>query len=220
MPDGQSNCFVDSKARYAAAQSEINSRLQIRGTVNIAHMSVIGVALGSYFTLKSQQHGSYYLTFAFLMPLLSAYFVTYYIHNDRILGLLGAFCRTLEKISEEKCPSAKLPRWFSAAEEQWLVLALDARKFSDYAIIGLCIVSPIVVCFDSIYAILLGGILGFLRDPNIIQLGLLLVYCTTVSAFNVKRLCGIREFRRRLSEDYEYDQETREFKKRRTARAD
>lgn len=146
--------YIDIRSRFAAGQSEINSRLELRAQLQIYHAVMIGVITTIFFTLIKDEHKFVLPLFTILIPLVSFYFVLLYIHNDKIIGILSAFNRSLEAISESVNSEAKLPRWFrgGAADGQdtWMSEALEARKLGNQATVLITMVSPVITLVELV----------------------------------------------------------------------
>ena len=145
VPRNKELFFVDAGTRFLAAQAEINSRIESKIQIQIYHFIAIGALLATFVTAMTINGPSKEMILAIIalaMPLTSSYFVALYVHNDRVIGILGAFAKSLEDISELEMPEAKLSRWHS---EKWVHEALISRRWSNRATNFLALASPCMI---------------------------------------------------------------------------
>jgi len=212
---------LNAVSRFSAAHSEINARISSRANLNIGHLAGVTSVTALYYTamFAAAEHPNlgiqnYYPLIAIAIPLISTYFVSLYVHNDIIIGLLGAFCAAIEAAEENEAQDCRLPRWFGggAAEDQdvWLYEALAARKWADWSVIGLCAVSPCVVFVDVIEQFAARGFDSFLPITEEGALhGVAFCTCVVISVWNIARLVGVYKERDAIKRHVRYDPMTR-----------
>lgn len=150
-----------------------------------------------------------------MMPLVSAYFVAIFVRNDRTIGLLAAFNAALEESSERVGSGSILPRWFAGGaetwQERWMQLALENRRWANYATLALSAMSPITTAIDLI--LILSNDTSVI--PGLQQRGWLTLISIIFAAFIViilwKQLYGLIQFRDLEVSGYRYDWKKREI---------
>lgn len=197
----QNNNYVISAAtKYGAAQSEINSRVAARTTVNVFHMvTILSVTSVFFLAGREGEHEDVIWLIGAFIPLISTYFSCYYVHNDSIIGLLSAYCSALEKVSRDHTEddSKYMPSWHSpqVSTKSWIQPSLEVRTYSDRTIQGLSIVSPFISAAD----------LGLCSTEGF----LLFMWCTVCSYYNFQLLSQVAE-RRKIYTEYKFNIETGE----------
>jgi hypothetical protein len=154
MSDQQVELAVSLNQRYASAWAEIGQRINARQSVYVQFASVMvtvvfGV-LGAWVTGLKDPHswlravaewgGSIGLT------VYTWVFALWIRHNDALIGLLGVFCKTLER----RDGGIEYPAWH-IEDQGWIVLARHHRKKSDIAAASLGI---LVCCVIAIFVII------------------------------------------------------------------
>ena len=91
--------MLDAKSRVAAAQSELNARLQIRASIQIAHVVVAGAVIGACVNAVTQEQlkNILIIMISLILPLISLYFVSLYARNEVQLGKCAAYLVILEE---------------------------------------------------------------------------------------------------------------------------
>lgn len=133
--------IVPISTRYSYAWAELNTRIQARQNVHLAFTSFVWLAL-SYSINNISQFGTtnFGHWIGFLMPFASLPFSLWNAHNDITIGLLSAFCSECEQWEENK--GKYFPAWHSQ-EQGWMHEALEIRKLSDRAFIGITLATSI-----------------------------------------------------------------------------
>lgn len=114
---------VNLEARYSAAWSELNTRLQSRQTVMVGFSTVSVAVVGIVFAIGIAQA---IVAVAFMLPLLAVGFSFWSYQNDITIGLLSKFCAECECFEDNKDDDVR-PSWHSPKQE-WMNLALKYRK--------------------------------------------------------------------------------------------
>ncbi|WP_320169939.1 hypothetical protein [Maridesulfovibrio sp.] len=193
--------IVSAATKYEAAQSEINTRIAVRTNVNTAHMAAI-IALTSVFFYAGEHdvHNHARIFIGIIIPLISTYFASYYVHNDSIIGLLSAYCSELERRSQSFTDEQGdyPPSWHSPRvnSKSWIQPSLEVRNFSDLTIKCLSIISPFVAVADNLNGFKVGVLFLF-------------PWCVICSYYNYKLLEQVAQ-RRKIYTEYVYNKETGE----------
>lgn len=199
---------LDDKAVFAALQSELNSRISTRASINTAHLQTVVALVAGFIAARAVKGDcvgtserieffSYYL--AATIPFISVYFVSLYKHNDIQIGLLNLALKRIEARSWKTLPDSI--RFYKVGGD--FRASFEARKVSHRAVIGLCCVSPILVLGGSLgqSATELGtSFLLFLHSGhhNVRSEFWFLVLTMAVSMFNVATLVQLQSYRNDL----------------------
>jgi len=140
---------LPTEVRYSSAWNEIAARVTVRININAAHLATITAVLTVYvYSLSKDGEKVSELSsiIPWIMPVITAIFVSWYIHNDRIIGILSNYCAVLERRDFEEGSVA--PRFFDDSGFQGK--ALDLRRYSDWSTISVCF-GTVFVWFWRIY---------------------------------------------------------------------
>ncbi len=207
---------MDSKTRFLSAKAEYSVRLGVRGNINISHIQVVLAAVGTYLLAKINSVQGIEYAVAAIMPLISAYFILYYEHNDRIIGVLELYAATLENLGKNESLVANVPRYHDPRQlwQNWSSGALDRAHI---AIGLLSIISPILLATDALIGkFFLGSPVPTLNstseEASYIILYSTILWCLAVSAWNIYRIITLNKFRKTLANDYQFNFETMTLK--------
>lgn len=135
------NWTVSASDRYSGAWSEINTRLALRQNSRLAYVSISWVMLGIAANviiqdsfLKNDLSIWVQLVMALILtfiPVLSLAFSLWSFYDDSILGLLSAYCKTIEN-GEQPINGIIPPSWHTPGQN-WLSEARKVRKNFDIA---------------------------------------------------------------------------------------
>lgn len=133
------NWTVSASDRYSGAWSEINTRLALRQNSRLAYVSISWVMLGiaaNVVLQKSISASDIHMQLAIALiltftPLISLAFSLWSFYDDSIIGLLSAYCKTLEN-GEQPVNGIILPSWHTPGQN-WLTEARKVRKYFDIA---------------------------------------------------------------------------------------
>jgi len=117
--------------RYQAAWAEINARLQSRQNLGAVYMTATIAMLGASIADPSEVSGGlvWRMPFVILLPVFSFAVARWVRHNDAIIGLLGAYCASLEDVDE----FPEVPAWHQK-QHGFIVAALEYRVWTDQAV--------------------------------------------------------------------------------------
>jgi hypothetical protein len=149
-PENQDPPFTHLNAptaqRYQAAWMEISSRLAARQSANVQFLiaSIASIAIGI-----NGKDVALARLMAVAVALIAWSFVLWIRHNDAIIGLLGRFCESVERL-DDKSNKRGIPAWHTR-EQGWIRRAIDYRRRTDWAtfltacvasigLVGLCLV--------------------------------------------------------------------------------
>lgn len=158
---------LDLKTRYQTAWAEMNTRIGVRANINTVHLvsilTLLGISINS-----SDVRQSFFISC--ILPLNSFIFTTWYLQNDRVLGIMSAFCGALERMDIAK--GIKLPA-FHSKESGFMDAALKFRVFGDTAMAMICVASPSYSLFH------------FLFDPLLVHNGIVVGAMTVSLLFSL-----------------------------------
>lgn len=130
--------------RYTCAWLEINSRIYARQTVSLYFVTATITASSVVFG-KEHADDNLLKCLSIAICILAWVFVCWIRHHEGLIGLLGVYCREIEKL-DDKYSVLKIPAWHN--EEQNIILeARKFRRFSDWALIIIIVLSS----FPSFY---------------------------------------------------------------------
>lgn len=124
---------MDNLNRYQSAWGEISARVQSRQLVQIFHVTFVLTLITAFTSIHIKTpdniRDTYYIV-PIIIPCISLSVALWSRQNDLTIGILSAFCRSIEKIEQEKNPKA--PSWHNE-EQGWQIITLGFRRLSDYA---------------------------------------------------------------------------------------
>lgn len=158
--------------RYQAAWTEINARLQSRQTVGAVYMTAAIAMLGASIAASPPPASvfAWRLPFVVLLPVFSFAVAKWVRHNDAIIGLLSAYCASLEEVERQP----HIPAWHSKGHG-FITAALRYRLWTDQATAVIAVASLLPAILHAVVGtgLLIGTLkpsLGFL--PIVPGLGL------------------------------------------------
>lgn len=185
---------TDSKTLFTSLQAELNSRVLSRVSINIGHMQTI-TAFSAGFIITRIAHGNYINIYAphfflLVIPFISYYFISLYIHNDLQIGFLNKYLNKIESHSAIPVSLRFYDRNKSVGR-----MSFEARGVSSHAIKWMCVVSPVIFVIDTIlnfsYNRDIDPMLSFISTISII-----ISIC--MSNVNYLRLSDLDEERKRI----------------------
>jgi hypothetical protein len=182
--------------RYTAAWAEINTRLVSRQTVSLyaaaAAVTVTSLIVGS---ITGPQADSFLLGgwadgLCAGLVVLSWTFALWIRHNDATIGLLSAFCRSLEMI-DDPMNTDGLPAWHNESQG-WIVRARRYRRYSDRAFIGITAIAAMPSAIVCTYHFVMSSWAAGLLILPVIAAGLWAVWFTYGNAALREEIAGDR----------------------------
>jgi hypothetical protein len=158
---------IPAHARYMAAWAELGQRVVTRAQLNFGHMATIVALTAAYVSIPELpappcSHNVFnvdnHLWPAVLMPLVSWIFVSWYRHNELIIGALSLYMAQFEEL--DFANGSKLPPYFyrsrKKSEQEQLHkyciqdYVLEFRSWSDRATMSICAASPVLTVVSVI----------------------------------------------------------------------
>jgi len=137
--------------RYASAWSEINSRIQSRQAANLGYATTT-VTAASYIIGNSiapnpavAPNIKLFVVYTIGLVALSWVYVLWVRHNDAIIGLLGAYCKAIERLDNYK-NEHPFPAWHDD-RQNLIVQSYKFRKLTDVATTILTFIATIPAFF-------------------------------------------------------------------------
>ncbi|MBP2158411.1 MULTISPECIES: hypothetical protein [Asticcacaulis] len=186
--------MIDEKTLFSGLQSELNSRVIARASINTAHIQTVVTFTAGYIAARASSNfdSSGYLGYIVgaIIPMVSYYFISLYRHHDMQIGLLN---RTLRRI-EDSSEISDMHRFFKVGGDSG-AKSYKARNISNMAVIWLCFLSPVVIFLD--YVILFANN-GF-SWPEFSNIDYIFVtWVASLTAWNFWSLLRLGKFRKDL----------------------
>ena len=131
---------VGEKELFAGLHGEMAARISTRASINTSHLTLVLLFAGSTLLSSFDQNQYNKIVIMCIIPLVSSYFVSLYIHNDRQIGLIN---HTLSKIENGSDIDKKYR--FYAVGSKIGEAAFFGRKISNAAVGFLCLLSPALI---------------------------------------------------------------------------
>lgn len=168
--------------RYTAAWAEINTRLVSRQTVSL-YYATVSVTTASLIisTMTGTQSGAFLLNgwadgISVGLVGLTWTFTLWIRHNDATIGLLSAYCRSLELIDDPE-NRIGLPAWHNEAQG-WILRARTYRRYSDRAVIVVTLIAILPAVLVTAYHVTVSDVMSSLLLLPTVLLGVLAVVFT------------------------------------------
>lgn len=130
--------LISPEARYKAAVTEIATRQNLRQSSQTAYIATTGLltwAFGDFASkigIGDDMKFNLQLVCVLSVPLLGVAYAALMAYHDYIMGLLSAFCGTLERGPNAAAEHPPFPG-FQSPDQPWLIKARTVRKEMDLA---------------------------------------------------------------------------------------